>query len=259
MAEKKFVAAFDLHYGYERDKHRHKKPLHDPWAMDILLQFISDYKPDEIVLGGDMLDCGAVSHHNKNKPGKTEGLRVRTDAEELQDNFLAPIESAVSPDSNLTYLIGNHEDWLDQLLDELPMLAGLIELENILNLQKWKVVPRGGIHHLGKLSFVHGDKVTGGEHVAKAAVIAYERSIRFGHHHTYQAYTKNTAWDISHMKTGVAIPCLCTRDPKYGQGRPNRWTQGFNYGVIHSDGTYNDQVPIIVGKKSYIEGKVYRG
>ena len=51
----KFVALFDLHWGWER-VNGHKKPLHDAKALAVALKFIADYKPDHIILGGDILD-----------------------------------------------------------------------------------------------------------------------------------------------------------------------------------------------------------
>lgn len=256
---KTFVALYDLHYGYERDGYRHKKAMHDPRAMEVALQFVSDFKPDNIILGGDMLDCGAISHHNRNRPGRTEGLRLLSDAQGLRKDFLNHVEAA-NKKAKLSYIIGNHEDWLDDLVDTDPGLEGIVDLRRILALgDRWKVVPQGGHVNLGKLTFLHGDQLRGGEHVAKAAVVAYERSVRFGHFHTYQTYTKTSALDIKQGRTGIVVPCLCTKDPKYGEGAPNRWVQGLNFGWIHSDGSYTDYVAIIVNGRTVINGKEYKG
>jgi UDP-2,3-diacylglucosamine pyrophosphatase LpxH len=256
---KTFVSLFDLHYGYQRDSYRHKKPLHDLKAMDVALQFVSDFKPDHLVLGGDILDCGVISHHNRNKPGRTEGFRLRDDARELRTNFLDPLEAA-NKKAKRYYITGNHEDWLEDMVDENPGYEGYTNLDRVLSLgAAWKVVPQGGHVNLGKLTFLHGDQLRGGEHVAKAAVVAYERSVRFGHFHTYQTYTKTSALDIKQGRTGIVVPCLCSKDPKYGEGAPNRWVQGLNFGWIHRDGSYTDYVAIIVNGRTVINGKEYKG
>lgn len=252
MQSKKFLALYDLHYGFER-KNGHKKALHDPKAMELAIQFANDYKPDVLILGGDILDCGAISHHNKQRPGRTDGLRILADAEGLQREFLDRLPKA----PKRVYITGNHEDWLNDLQDEVPGLEGLLELPRLLDLNGWEVLKQGGEFQLGKLSFVHGDTVKGGEHVAKAAVINWERSIRFGHHHTYQVYTKTTPSNNKLGKTGMAIPCLCTKDPHYGEGAPNRWVQGINYGRVFTDGSYADQVALITNGRMVAEGKVY--
>lgn len=253
----KFIATFDLHFGYERTG-GHKVPLHDIKAWNSALAFGKDFKPDVWIHGGDMLDCGVISHHNHGKPGATEGLKLLADAKEGRDTFITPVEDIVGKGS-LIYLVGNHEDWLTDLTDKVPALEGLVDLDTLLKLKKWKVVPQGGAYNLGKLTFIHGDTIKGGDNGAKNAVISYERSVRFGHHHTYQAYTKNSALDYKNAKTGICVPCLCSKTPKYGEGAPNRWVQGFLYGYVGEGGAYSDSVVIILDGKCVVGGKTYKG
>lgn len=251
----KFVALYDLHWGFER-KGGHKVALHDEKALKVALAFINDFKPDHVILGGDILDCGCISHHNKGKPGATEGLKLLADAKGLREALIEPLESLRT--KSLTYIVGNHEDWLTDLVDEIPALEGIVSVGAVLDLdKKWKIVPQGEAHKLGKLVFIHGDQVKGGEHSAKWAVMAYESNVRFGHHHTYQVYTKTSAVDAN-GHTGAAIPCLCKKNPNYGGGAPNRWMQGFNWGYVKGpSGTFNDYVTVIVDGKATINGKSY--
>jgi metallophosphoesterase superfamily enzyme len=252
----KFVALYDLHWGYQR-KNGHKTPLHDAKALKVALDYIKDFKPDHIILGGDMLDCGAISHHNHGKPGATEGLKLMVDAKELVEAVIKPIE-ATKPKS-LTYIIGNHEAWVEQFVEKHPTLEGILNVESLLDLSsKWKIVPQGETHKLGKLIFMHGDQIKGGEHSAKWATVAWEANVRFGHHHTYQVYTKTSAKDAN-GHTGIAVPCLCKKDPAYGGGSPNRWVQGFQYGYVNGpDGIFNDYTAVIINGKSIIQGKIYK-
>lgn len=252
-AIKKFVALFDIHHGYER-RNGHKVPLHDPKAVSVAMQFARDFKPDYFILGGDALDCGAISHHNKKKPGNTEGLRLVADAEELINTVIKPAEAC---SKHQVFITGNHCDWLNDLTVEIPALEGLLNVESLLKLHKWKVIPQGGVFNLGKLTFLHGDTISGGEHVAKAAVTNYERNVRFGHFHTHQTYTKTSPIDAKLAKTGVCVPCLCSKGPKYGEGKPNKWVQGFLYGYVRDDGYFNDVVVIINGGQAIINGKAY--
>lgn len=254
----KFLYTTDLHFGYER-RNGHKVALHDPKAWGAVVAFAEDFKPDVWILGGDMLDCGVISHHNHGKPGATEGLKLIADAREGRKLFIEPVERLTK--SQMVYLIGNHEDWLTDLTDKIPALEGLVDLPSLLKIDEayWDIIPQGGHFNLGKLTFIHGDTVKGGEHVAKNAVVNYERSIRFGHHHTHQVYSKNTAFDYKNGKTGVAVPCLCTKSPKYGEGAPNRWSQGFNYGYIREGGLFNDYVVTIIDGTCVVNGKTYRG
>ena len=254
----RFIATFDFHFGWER-KGGHKVPLHDPKAWAAVMAFAADFKPHTWIHGGDMLDCGAISHHHKGKPGQTEGLRLLADANDGRKVFIEPVEKIVGRNGKLIYIVGNHEDWLTDLTDEMPALEGIVDIGTLLHLDKWKIIPQGGLFKLGRLCFVHGDTVKGGEHVAKAAVINYEESIRFGHHHTFQTYTKTSPIQNKLAKTGVAVPCLCSKDPKYSEGAPNRWVQGFLYGYIHDGGFYHDYVAVIIDGQTTIHGKVYSG
>src|SRR4051812_46257557 len=113
----KFVFLTDLHYGYEINSSRHKVPLHDDKALNVALDFIADFKPDHIVLGGDMLDCGSLSHHRLGNAGQLEWLRILAEAKELRKKVLEPLEATKA---SLTYMIGNHEAWLDQLVEKIP-------------------------------------------------------------------------------------------------------------------------------------------
>ena len=253
----KFVFITDLHWGYER-RSGHKIALHDERALGVALQFTADFKPDHIILGGDMLDCGVISHHNHGKPGATEGFKLLADAQELQSSLIRPVESIAR--KSLTYMIGNHEDWLTDLSDQIPAIEGIIGIRPLLKLgSKWTVREQGEAFQLGKLIFIHGDQIKGnGLSAARLAVEAYERNVRFGHFHTFQTFTKTSAVEAN-GHTGVAVPCLCRRNPRYMTGAPNKWMQGFLWGYIGGpDNCFNDYVTVIVNGKAMINGKLYR-
>jgi hypothetical protein len=251
----KFAALFDLHYGFER-KSGHKVPLHDMKAFSVAYQVVQDFKPDVLICGGDFLDCGAISHHNHGKPGRTEGLRLVADAEGCQKEIIQPLIK-LKAKKNI-FLIGNHEAWLNDLTDLEPGLGGLLDIRPLLALpEKWDVVPQGGHYNLGKLTFIHGD-VLSGEFAAKSAVVSYERNIRFGHFHSHSVYSKNTPLHDEYPKTGVGVPCLCRKDPSYGKGRPNRWSQGLLVGYVNQDGSFHDYVITIIKGKTVVGGKVYK-
>lgn len=253
----KFVALFDAHFGYER-RNGHKVALHDQKALDAVLAFVKDFKPDHTILGGDILDCGCISHHNHGKPGAVEGFRLLADAKECATEIIRPLESYTK--DRLVYHVGNHEDWLTDLVDQIPALEGIVDVRAVLGLGKrWEVIEQGKASKLGKLVFIHGDQIKGGENAAKNAVAAYERNVRFGHFHTFQAATKTSALDLN-GHSGIAVPCLCKKDPKYGAGSPNKWIQGFLYGYIDpSTGIFSDTVAIIVNGSFIAEGKRYGG
>jgi hypothetical protein len=250
---------FDAHYGFERLSTRHYKPIHNMKAIEPIFRFMEDFKPNAFVFGGDQLDLGEVSHWNRAKRLSMEGLRLSETIEGFRRDIQDEVEKRMAPKSTLLWHEGNHENWLMDLVDENPALDGLLNLQQLLGLgDRWRFVPQGKTSRLGKLYFAHGDQIKGGEHIAKAGVLHWEKSIRFGHHHTYQVFTKTSALDARDTHTGVSVPCLCRRDLKYGEGKPNRWVNGFLWGTIYPDGSFTDQVTIIVDGKFYANGKTYR-
>lgn len=242
---RRFIYATDVHWGFER-RQRKKIPIHAPKALDALHRFASDFRPHHVIWGGDNLDCAAISHHNKNNARAIEGLRIQEDAAGFRE-YREAIAETMAPGGAEVLFEGNHEDWLNDLVDKFPGLEGLLDLPTLVGLpQEGIFVPQGGTYRLGKLWFLHGDVFKGGgSNVAKKAVEAYGRSVRFGHFHRFEAFTKHAAVDAQDTKTGMAVPCLCTRGPGYGKGAPNQWSQGFLYGWVNKDGTFHD-VPVIM-------------
>lgn len=256
---RRFMFVTDTHWGYETVG-GHKRPLHDPRAVNVMLQFAEQFKPHDLILGGDILDCGVISHHNKGRVRKTEGFRLLRDAEQCHTNIIQPLEQLLPREGVKAFIIGNHCDWIQDLLDEQPGLEGLVDVRTLLKLGKWGVIEQGHGFQYHKLYFLHGDTIKGGEHVAKSGVVNYERNIRFGHHHTFQTYTKTSPIDAEVAKTGVAVPCLCSKDVGYMERIPNRWVQGFLYGWVDEEsGVFSDQVAVIIRGKAVINGKLYTG
>lgn len=255
---KRFLAFFDLHYGRER-RHRKLLELHDPRALNAMLAFAGDFRPDTIILGGDILDCGAVSHWAQGKPRKTEGLRLRADMEAARREVIGPLQATGA--KHLVYHIGNHEAWIDQLIDQHPGIEGLLELTDGLGLKlpQWRVREQGEISRIGKLHFLHGDQIKSSLHPAKWAVEAYERNVRFGHFHRAQLHSKHSALDAKDVRTGMAVPGLCRRDVMYGRGAPNQWSKGFLWGYVFDDGSFNDYLTLVVNNRFAANGKVYKG
>jgi hypothetical protein len=254
----RYVFSPDKHVGFER-VNGVTQPMHNMRAIGAMLEFARDFKPHGWVEGGDQLDLGVIGHWNKTKKLSLEGLRVQKDLNIYGTEVMAPVEEIGPVD--LWWLMGNHEEWLNQLADENPGLAELLDIRQLLHLEDrgWTYIPQGHYIDLGRLRFLHGDTISGGDNVAKNAVVEHNKNIRFGHFHTYQTYTKHSPVDAAVTKSGVAVPGLTNRGPAYGKNRANKWQLGFNYGYIFPDGSYTDYTPIIIDGKFAANGRVYRG
>lgn len=258
---KSFIAAFDLHFGWEhRYEYGRRKtvPTHSLESVGALMSFARDFKPDVFILGGDQLDASCVGHWNRGKPRITEGFRLKEDMDLLNKHVLEPIDRI---STKKIWIVGNHERFIDDLLDELPGIEGLCEPHNYLRLKPrgWEVVELGKIYKLGKLNFIHGDVLKPGKARAQRLVSEYRRNIRCGHFHTFEAATDVTPYDRKDFHTGIVVPAMARCNAAYLKNKVSNHHQGFLYGWVADNGTFTDHVMTIVNNKFIHNGKVYDG
>lgn len=257
MKEQKFCFLPDIHYGFETGVDRRRTPIHSTRCLDLVGSFLGDFKPDVLIFGGDSLDLGAISHHNRTRKRSIEALRIQEDAREFARKVLLPFEAAADA-TDRRFLIGNHERFLQDVVEDYPGLEGVLSVESLLPLYSYDVIPLGGFTRLGKLFFCHGDQLKGGQNHAKATVTTYNRSLRYGHFHTFQAATRTDPLDVTDFHTAISVPALCDRGPGYGRGAANAWINGFCWGHVHPDGSFSDHITILPQRgKVTINGKKY--
>lgn len=245
---KKVVLLPDLHH-----------PHHNIAAWRAVLQFIEWFKPDEVNLLGDAMNMDAVDHwlRDKNNRRALEGRRIIGGYDWFDQDVLTKIEMA-APQAHWVYMGGNHEAWIDIVVDHDPALEGLVEPENVLHLAQrgWEWIPwtvkkgnlvKRGIKQYGKLLVFHGE-YTNKYHTAKTADM-FSKSCAYGHTHDLQLYTKVTVDDHRGFHTAQSIGCLCEMSPAFMKGRHNRWVNAFGVLYVHEDSSYNLYVPIIVRGK----------
>jgi hypothetical protein len=251
-----FVALFDAHVGWENIGNKKRRPIHNRRAISAALEFIQYVKPTHGVLGGDQLDCSSVSHWNKNKRRAAEGLRLGEDITEFNNILRSPLEEIIK--GRKIWLNGNHERFILDLLDDYAGLEDILDIRKLCALDTWEWYENGALARIGKLWFAHGDNLRG-KHVAMAAVEMYQRNIRVGHNHTYQAHTMISPIDVQDLKTGISVPCLANRGPNYGNNAPNRWANGLLYGEFDERGNFADSVLMFTDNAFRYNGKVFRG
>jgi len=256
------VAFGDLHYGHNKlitpEGRLVTTPVHEIKAFNAMVDFIRDYKPEKILLMGDMFDMRPVSRHELHLPKKQEGQRLKEMYERGDSEFVQGIED-FRDTAELHWFDGNHEAWAYQLADKVPGLDGMIDPYNYLELKHrgFKFHRQGDIYKIDKLAFAHGDTLgTSLQTAAKNAVMRYGSSIRVWHWHTWQAYTREVL-ETKAYQTGVCVPCLCNRAPSYTFTPLNSWVHGFNYGEVEANGTFQDQTVIIWKNRFSVNGKHY--
>ncbi len=229
-------------------------PNEDKKAVACALQVLRWYKPHTVVLLGDVLDLESVSHWLKDKRKASEGLR-------LEHEFAAGnafLDKITPHCRRLVYITGNHERFLEDAIERNPEFDGIIDLDKNLKFAERRkkgteivYLPKyGDCWNLGKLWFTHG--MFTGQHHASKHVLAYGRSIVYGHVHDVQSFVKVSPIDVDDKHIAISLGCLAKKNPHYMRSRPNNWTHACGPGLVRSDGTFNlDAVIISNGVASY--------
>jgi predicted phosphodiesterase len=229
-------------------------PEHDKRALGTAIKIAKWYSPDEVIILGDFLDCGAVSHWNRTKIKDREGLRLAKDFT-VGNEVLDSIQKFCP---KITYLEGNHEFWVRDLITEQPELEGLIDVEVGLRLKERgiKFLPYNTRYQLGKLSFTHG-LYTCQAH-AKKHVQEFGCSIVYGHLHDVQLHIRCSPIDVDDKHLGLSLGCLAKKNPQFMRNRPSNWVHAVGVGTVRQDGCFNiDPVIISAGTASYA-GRTFR-
>lgn len=250
---KTYAVLADIHY-----------PRIDKPTLKAVLSFLDDVKVDGLIYQGDQLDMQQISHHTKGKPGLRDKAGYLSDIKGFERDVLLPVEARLKKGCEKYWIIGNHEDWEQDLVNEQPELKGLVDHVRLLNLKGrgYNVVPLGHAVRLGKLNVVHGEGLSGvgnqmGAFPAKKAVELYAGNVLAAHSHSPQSFTKICPIERT-QKWGAWINCILGNiNPQYLRNRPTAWVNGFSVVEVRDDGTFN-LYPIYVTKGSFsFAGKLY--
>lgn len=251
---KKFIHVTDAHIGYENERKGLTDYVvtttHNSDLLKRIWELSKSFKPDYVILGGDNLNCGPVSHWSKGKPKLQEGFRLKRECELLEELILDPIRSQGI--KNKVTLTGNHEDWIRQYLQDKPELDGFVDIERKYY-HDFKVLSLGDLYQLGKLFFTHGDTAfrRGGStsNPAKKLVQSYHRNVVAGHLHTNCSSTETTAIDQIDVHCGWLIGCASKLNFDYGLKSPNNCVNGFSFGYIKDNGDFSIYPVVATGPK----------
>jgi hypothetical protein len=228
-----------------------------------MLKFIKENEIAGFIFGGDQHDNAEISHHNKGKPLFKEPGAYKANTDGFRRRILDPLASGLarhSPKASLVWILGNHERFEQDLIEEQPELKGTIDRVSALNLEErgWHVVELGHAFRLGKLCVVHGEVLTGvgnqaGVFPSKKAVELYAGNVLCGHTHAPQSYTRISPVDDSSRWQAWIAPILGAVNPVYLRNRPTAWLNGFVIIEMRDNGRFN-LFPINVSKGEFTYG-----
>jgi hypothetical protein len=161
-----WVCLYDIHF-----------PQYDKKTFRAVLSFLRKNEVHGLLLGGDALDLGCVSHWNKDLPGTKPKGELKSDLDGFDKEILQPIEALLPRGCKKVFLTGNHERFLElDISESMPELDGMLDYKLYLRLAErgFKVVPWGGDYQIGELLCIHGEVVgSGGGNADKKAVEIY--------------------------------------------------------------------------------------
>lgn len=219
-------------------------PFYDPEACEIALTYLERYKPDTLVLAGDILDCYHVSSFVKDPLER----RMSEEIDILRD-FVSMLKRTFK--ARIIYQLGNHEErWERYILTQAPAIFGIdaFDFENVMDLDV-EIVKNKRIIEAGNLHILHGHEfgrsIFSPVNPARGYFMRAKTSVIGGHYHQSSEHIER---DLSGKIIGAwSVGCLCELTPKY---MPiNKWSHGFATVDLDSDGSFEVRnLKIINGK-----------
>lgn len=234
-------------------------PYHDHAAVEAFCSFVKWYKPHGLINLGDFLENESVSHW----PTATSKPRRLVPEIKTGRMLLRKIGDAAGPQCIFKrFIIGNHEDWLDQMLvNKIPEVYDGIEelgiglrIQDLLELKDlgYRVIPMNEILQVGNLCYIHGYYTQ--THHAKKHLEVFGTNLMYGHLHDSQEYS---AVSIKGIHQATSIGCLRQLNADFLKGKPNNWSHNFGIVEYRIDGNYTKVVPTIVDGEFSYAGKIF--
>lgn len=207
--------------------------IHLPFniRLDGILRYIKDLKPQQIILGGDIIDADGtfgIDGWTADQVEKNMFKLYQRDLALLRQ-LLMDLRKA-SPKSRIIFLEGNHEERYRRPKNRYPeLMRGKCELQKDISdlIDQW--VPYGdydAFYKVGDCLFTHGT-IFPDAHSKKMAMAYLPNKVCYGHIHDFQSYTTHNGDPRKPGRYAVTAGCLCGRLPDYKKGQPNKWVSGF--------------------------------
>ena len=217
-------------------------PHHDEAAMKLVVECCEDAGVTHAILNGDIADCGPASRH--------EGKRRKAVLDEgsLRESIAAGYWiyewARTRP---CWYILGNHEAWVERIIDESPELAGTqaIDLMGLWpDRRGWRVLPSLSRIRLGSRCWEHGDGFfksgSGGLNPAgRIRALAPDQSTSIGHlHRKFAAFWSSVDENgVSRTRAAYGNGHLSNPEAHHDYaGSYQNWQQSFELTRVWWDG-----------------------
>lgn len=195
----------DIQFGYRRLPDGSLRPLHDPEALDLVLQISREEQPTDIILGGDELDFPELSRFPADSRHFIDTLQVSIDG---LHTFLARLR-AENPNARIRSLDSNHIRRLGSTMIKhamplfgvrqanLPDAWPVMTYPHLLRLEELGIQFDSGYPAVetvinDRLTAVHGDRSNARGSTASQYLNYRERSLLFHHTHRRESLERTT-------------------------------------------------------------------
>lgn len=246
-----FAVSQFLKVAYVSDVHL---PFEDKVNVRVTLDYLADYKPDVVILGGDIWDFYEISDYERD-PGRITTLQDEFDQGRY---FVKAIDELCA---RVVMLEGNHEGRLHRLISRNPGLFKLrsLEIPRAAELpERWQYFPSQTHYRLGPMLALHGDVKGMSDRATHPAYTLFQRLKRSciaGHFHRFGRYY-DTDYDGVPRAGFVNGHLSDMKQVKYITS-PN-WQSGFSTIEMAADGhLFRVDQHIIVNGRMVAGGKEY--
>lgn len=221
-------------------------------SVQVMLNYLAEYKPDLIMIGGDCYDFYLVSDYDRD-PGRQNTLQDEFDAGRYFINAINKLAPQV------VFMLGNHEGRLLRVIAKNPGLFKLrsLDFHRAAELpDNWQCFPSQTHYEIGRLTALHGDLKelkSGGINPARTMFAKLKRSSIFGHFHRFATHydtnydgTVRGAFGNGHLSDLKQVTYMRSPD----------WQTGFSTISVSADGQlFAVRQHIIVDGKFLADGK----
>jgi predicted phosphodiesterase len=223
--------------------------LHDVNILDIQEQIVKDYKPDIVSCLGDITDNHSLNHHIFSKNNSMRICDSSILNESAGVNYLLAKMSKWAKRKIL--LLGNHERFMQDMIDKLPQFSEILNFKFICNLHDlgFEVIEVDQTKKIANVIYSHGNikmfGQTGGNRLDKI-FRTYGRNVIMGH--THSPACRNDCYTVG--LTGKL-------NLEYNEINASRWTHGCALSNSFEDVAFVSNI-IIVNNKTILNKKCYK-
>lgn len=241
-------------------------PLDDRRKLKALINFIGDYKPDEVVHIGDLMDFSPQGRWSKGTAEEFLVNQLPSDLAAGRKRFLEPLRAVY--DGPVGVIEGNHDERPRVYLSKYaPAVSGVnpYRFEQLLHFDDFGIGVLPEFYEFAPdwlMTHGHRGGIKMTQESGKTALNAakrFNKSVIMGHTHRLgvMSHSYGFGGKVTKTLTGVEVGNLMDmRQAQYLKGATANWQQGF--GIVTVDGTHVRADTIKVDQNRFVvDGVVY--